>query len=66
MPKTASFTYLYKSRPGDPTMRKFEEVVEKVKRGKMTYRQAASTLGITYFEFASLLDERAGKRGGFR
>jgi len=38
-------------------VKRFSEVVEKVKAGRMTYRQAASTLGITYYEFISLLDE---------
>ena len=31
-------------------------VMEKVKAGKMTFRQAAATIGITYYEFVSLLD----------
>jgi len=32
-------------------------MTEKAKAGRMTYRQAASTLGISYYEFVSLLDE---------
>ena len=38
-------------------MKRFDEIVRKVKAGKMTYRQAASTLGISYYEFVSLLGE---------
>jgi len=34
-----------------------KEITEKAKAGKMTYRQATSTLGITYCEFVSLIDE---------
>jgi DNA-binding transcriptional ArsR family regulator len=48
---------LYRGRFGDVGMRKLREVSAKVKAGKMTFRQAASTLGITYYEFVSLLDE---------
>lgn len=48
---------LYKSRFGDEGIRKFNKVVDKVKTKKMTLRQAAATLGITYYEFVSLLDE---------
>jgi len=47
----------YKARFGDDGMERFKEVVEKVKAGNMTFRQAASTLAITYYEFVSLLDE---------
>ena len=36
---------------------KFNKVAAKAKAGKMTFRQAAATLGITYYEFVSLLDE---------
>jgi len=52
-----SILNLYKNRFGDDGMRRLGEVAEKVNAGKMTYRQAASTLGITYYEFVSLLDE---------
>jgi hypothetical protein len=38
-------------------MKRLREVAKKAKAGKMTYRQAASTLGITYYEFVSLLEE---------
>jgi len=48
---------LYRGRFGDAGMKKLREVTAKVKSGKMTFRQAASTLGITYYEFVSLLDE---------
>ncbi len=48
---------LYKGRFGDEGIQKFNKVAEKVKSAKMTFRQAAATLGITYFEFVSLLDE---------
>ncbi len=50
-------TNLYKSRFGDVGIEKFNKVAAKARAGKMTFRQAASTLGITYFEFVSLLDE---------
>jgi DNA-binding transcriptional ArsR family regulator len=52
-----TITDLYKGRFGDEGMKKLREVVAKVKAGRMTFRQAASTLGITYYEFVSLLDE---------
>jgi DNA-binding transcriptional ArsR family regulator len=48
---------LYRGRFGDKGMQRFNEVAAKAKAGKMTYRQAAATLGITYYEFISLLDE---------
>jgi hypothetical protein len=49
--------YLYIGRFGDKDMTRFNEVAAKVKAGRMTFRQAAATLGITYYEFVSLLDE---------
>ena len=52
-----TITDLYRGRFGDEGVKKFNEVAAKVKVGKMTFRQAASTLGITYYEFVSLLDE---------
>ena len=52
-----TITDLYRGRFGDEGMKKFNEVATKAKAGKMTFRQAASTLGITYYEFVSLLDE---------
>lgn len=52
-----SILNLYRSRFGEEGMRRFSEVARKVKAGNMTYRQAASTLGITYYEFVSLMDE---------
>jgi len=52
-----SILSLYKTRFGDDGMKRLGEVAEKVNAGKMTYRQAASTLGISYYEFVSLLDE---------
>jgi hypothetical protein len=48
---------VYEARSGDDGMRRFSEVSEKVSKRKMTYRQAASTLGISYYEFVSLMDE---------
>ena len=48
---------LYKGRFGDEGIQKFNNVAEKVKSEKMTFRQAAATLGITYYEFVCLLDE---------
>ena len=52
-----TMTNLYIGRFGDKGMTKFNEVAAKVKAGRMTFRQAAATLGITYYEFVSLLDE---------
>ena len=51
---------LYKNRFGDEGIQKFNKVVEKVKAEEMTFRQAAATLGITYYEFVCLLDEVGG------
>ena len=48
---------VYRAKFGDEGMRRLREVAKKAKAGKMTYRQAASTLGITYYEFVSLLEE---------
>jgi DNA-binding transcriptional ArsR family regulator len=48
---------VYKAQFGEKGMERLREVSKKVKAGKMTYRQAASTLGITYYEFVSLLEE---------
>jgi hypothetical protein len=48
---------IYRARFGNEGMKRFREVSRKAKAGKMTYRQAASTLGITYYEFVSLLEE---------
>jgi len=50
-------TDLYRGRFGDEGMNRLKVVVAKVKAGKMTFRQAAATLGITYYEMISLLDE---------
>ena len=52
-----TMTNLYRGRFGEEGMIKFNEVAAKVKAGRMTFRQAAATLGITYYEFVSLLDE---------
>jgi DNA-binding transcriptional ArsR family regulator len=51
---------LYKARFGAQGLEKFNRVAAEAKAGKMTFRQAAATLGITYFEFVSLLDEVGG------
>jgi DNA-binding transcriptional ArsR family regulator len=48
---------LYKARFGKEGIEKFNKAADKVNLGQMTFRQAASTLGITYYEFVSLLDE---------
>jgi hypothetical protein len=48
---------LYGGRFGDEGMNRLNEVVASVKAGRMTFRQAAATLGITYYEFVSLQDE---------
>jgi len=52
-----SILNVYRARFGEAGMRRFTNLGKKVKAGKMTYRQAASTLGITYYEFVSLLEE---------
>jgi DNA-binding transcriptional ArsR family regulator len=52
-----TMTEFYRGRFGDEGMQRFNDVAAKAKAGKMTYRQAAATLGITYYEFISLLDE---------
>lgn len=48
---------LYRTRSGDHDAKRLNEMVEKVKASKMTYRQAASTLGISYYELVLLLEE---------
>jgi DNA-binding transcriptional ArsR family regulator len=48
---------LYKGRFGKEGVEKFNKAADKVNLGQMTFRQAAATLGITYYEFVSLLDE---------
>jgi DNA-binding transcriptional ArsR family regulator len=48
---------VYRAKFGEEGMKRLREVAKKAKAGKMTYRQAASTLGITYYEFVSLLEE---------
>ena len=48
---------VYRGRFGNEGLQRFNEIAAKAKAGKMTYRQAAATLGITYYEFISLLDE---------
>jgi DNA-binding transcriptional ArsR family regulator len=48
---------VYRGRFGNEGVQRFNEIAAKAKAGKMTYRQAAATLGITYYEFISLLDE---------
>src|SRR5512138_2586032 len=48
---------LYRARFGVEGVEKFNKVAAKAKTGKLTFRQAAATLGITYYEFVSLLDE---------
>ena len=48
---------IYKAKFGEEGMKRLKEAARKVKAGKITYRQAASTLGITYYEFVSLLEE---------
>ena len=52
-----TMTDLYRGRFGDEGMNRLNEVAAKVKAGRMTFRQAAATLGITYYEFVALLDE---------
>ena len=48
---------VYRAKFGDEGIARLRDVAKKAKAGKMTYRQAASTLGITYYEFVSLLEE---------
>ena len=44
---------LYKGRFGEEGVQKFNKVTAKVRAEKMTFRQAAATLGISYYEFVS-------------
>jgi hypothetical protein len=53
---------LYEAKFGNEGMKRFRQITDKVKAGQMTYRQAASTLGVTYYEFVSLLDETGAIR----
>ena len=48
---------IYRAKFGDEGIKRLIEVTKKAKAGKMTFRQAAATLGITYYEFVSLLEE---------
>lgn len=48
---------LYKAKSGDDDAKWLNEVIKKAKSGRMTYRQAASTLGISCYEFILLLEE---------
>lgn len=48
---------MYEVRSGDHGLKRFNEIVVKVKAGKLTYGQAASVLGITYYEFVLLMEE---------
>jgi DNA-binding transcriptional ArsR family regulator len=52
-----TFEDVYRGKFGDEGMERLKEVAKKAKAGRMTFRQAASTLGITYYEFVSLLEE---------
>jgi DNA-binding transcriptional ArsR family regulator len=52
-----AFVEAYRARFGQEGLIRFIEVAKKARAGKMTYRQAASTLGISYYEFVSLLEE---------
>ena len=56
-----TITDLYKGRFGEEEVEKFNKTADKVKAQQMTFRQAAATLGITYCEFVSLLDEQSLK-----
>jgi len=55
-----TFMNSYRTRLGEEGIERLRGVAEKIKTGRMTYRQAASTLGITYYELVSLLDEMGG------
>jgi len=48
---------IYKAKTGDTQMQRLNEAAAKVRASKLTFRQAAATLGITYYEFVSLLEE---------
>lgn len=48
---------LYKARFGAEGVEKLNKVAAKANAGQMTFRQAAASLGISYYEFVSLLDE---------
>ncbi len=58
-----TMTEVYRGRFGDEGMKRLGEAAGKVKAGKMTFRQAAATLGISYYEFVSLLDEAGALDG---
>jgi hypothetical protein len=45
-----TFEDAYKGRFGGEGIKRLKEAIKKVKAGKLTFRQAASTLGISYFE----------------
>ncbi len=51
------FMEAFWARFGKEGLQRFREVAKKAKAGKMTYRQAASMLGISYYEFVSLIEE---------
>lgn len=48
---------IYKAKTGDTQMQRLNEAAARARAGKLTFRQAAATLGITYYEFVSLLEE---------
>lgn len=57
--RSKSFTAKF----GDEGIKRLREVAKKVKADKTTCRRAASTLGITYYEFVSLLKETGVTNG---
>jgi DNA-binding transcriptional ArsR family regulator len=52
-----TFEDTYKGKFGVEGIKRLRVVSKKVKAGKLTFRQAASTLGISYFEFVMLMEE---------
>ncbi|HJX24371.1 MAG TPA: winged helix-turn-helix domain-containing protein [Candidatus Bathyarchaeia archaeon] len=57
-----SIVDVYRAKSGDEGLKRFREVMKKVNAARMTYRQAASTLGISYYEFVLLMEETGAAR----
>ncbi|MFQ6055160.1 MAG: hypothetical protein ACE5J9_03100 [Methanosarcinales archaeon] len=57
-PEEISYIEIYFRRFGEDGLNRLDEVLEKIKKGRLTFRQAASTLGITYYEFMMLIEEK--------
>jgi len=48
---------VFRARFGEEGVRRLEDVSSRVRLGELTFRQAASMLGVTYYEFVSLIEE---------